>query len=252
MTSGTVICEINGISKRFQGVEALSDISVQIGTGTIHGIVGPNGAGKTTLLNIVTGYLRADAGTVTLDGNDITRLPPNRRVPLGVVRTFQNIRLFSGLTVRQNVLLGQYHRARSGFTALWPMRTRSERALESEADEYLELFGLTEYADRRAGQLPYGLQKQLEMARALVAHPRLLLLDEPAAGMTETDRLAFVPRIMALRDRGMTVLVVEHDMNVITKSCDIVTVLNFGRKLAEGPPVETLATDEVRTAYVGA
>lgn len=242
---------VEGLGKRFEGVVALSDVTIRVPAGTIHGVVGPNGAGKTTLLNAVTGYVRADGGRVTLEGRDITRLPPSRRVPLGLVRTFQNIRLFGGLTVLQNVLIGQHHRARSGFASLWPVPTTRDRALHDEAAACIERFGLGEYARRRAGELPYGLQKQLEMARAMMARPRVLLLDEPAAGMTEADRVAFVPHLHQLRDEGMTVVVVEHDMNLITKSCNTVTVLNFGRVLAEGPPSEALTSDEVRAAYVG-
>jgi branched-chain amino acid transport system ATP-binding protein len=242
---------VEGLGKRFDGVVALADVTVRVPAGTIHGVVGPNGAGKTTLLNAVTGYIRPDGGRVMLEGREITRMPPSRRVPLGLVRTFQNIRLFGGLTVMQNVLVGQHHRARSGFASLWPVPNARDRALTEEAAACVERFGLGEYAQRRAGELPYGLQKQLEMARAMMAKPKVLLLDEPAAGMTESDRVAFVPHLQRLRDDGMTVVVVEHDMNLITRSCDTVTVLNFGRVLAEGPPYEALARDEVRTAYVG-
>jgi ABC-type branched-subunit amino acid transport system ATPase component len=242
---------IDGMSKRFDGVVALSDVSLRVPRGTIHGVVGPNGAGKTTLLNAVTGYVRPDHGRVALDGRDVTNMAPSRRVPLGLVRTFQNIRLFGGLSVRQNVLIGQHHRARSGFASLWPVPTAGDRALGEEATACIERFGLAEYADRLAGELPYGLQKRLEMARAMMAKPTVLLLDEPAAGMTESDRADFVPHLRGLRDDGMTVVVVEHDMNLITKSCDVVTVLNFGRVLAEGPPLEALSREEVRTAYVG-
>jgi len=242
---------IEGVSKRFQGVEALSDISVQVRTGTVHGIVGPNGAGKTTLLNVVTGYVRPDQGRIVLGGLDVTKKSPSRRVPLGLVRTFQNIRLFGGLSVMQNVLIGQHHRASSGFASLWPLPTSSDRTLFAEATACIQQFGLAEYADRHAGELPYGLQKQLEMARAMMAKPTVLLLDEPAAGMTEFDRAAFVPYLHQLRDTGITVVVVEHDMNLITKSCDVVTVLNFGRLLAEGPPSEVLSSEAVRIAYVG-
>ncbi|WP_162941859.1 ABC transporter ATP-binding protein [Desertimonas flava] len=242
---------IDGVGKRFQGVEALADVTIAVADGAVHGIVGPNGAGKTTLLNVVTGYVRADAGRVLVHSVDVTGWSPNRRVPLGLVRTFQNIRLFGGLTVHQNVLIGQHSRATSGFASMWPFPTAKERALRAEADDCIERLGLGDYRDRLAGEMPYGLQKQLELARALMAHPRVLLLDEPAAGMTEADREEFVPRILALRDTGVTIVIVEHDMNVITKSCDVVTVLNFGRLLAEGPPAETLASDDVRTAYVG-
>jgi ABC-type branched-subunit amino acid transport system ATPase component len=243
--------EVVGVGKRFQGVEALAQVSITVRAGSVHGIVGPNGAGKTTLLNVVTGYVRAEHGRVLLDGIDITRWSPNRRVPRGLVRTFQNIRLFDGLTVRQNVLIGQHHRAVSGFASLWPFATAGERSLRAEADECLERLGLAGYRDRRAGELPYGLQKQLELARALMARPRILLLDEPAAGMTEDDREAFVPRLMELRSSGVTIVIVEHDMNVISKSCDTITVLNFGRLLAEGSPATTLASADVKAAYVG-
>jgi branched-chain amino acid transport system ATP-binding protein len=246
-----VIVRASGVTKRFAGVEALSGIDWEVTRGSIHGIVGPNGAGKTTLLNVVSGFVTATEGRIELDGRDITRLPAHRRVPLGIVRTFQNIRLYGGLTVQENIRLGQHRHARSGITSIWPLRTAGERALRAEADRYLELFDLTPYRGRRAAEIPYGSQKQLEMARALAARPRVLLLDEPAAGMTAEDRTALVPRIRHLRDDGLTVVVIEHDMEVISKVCDTVTVLNFGRKLVEGTPAEALASPEVRTAYLG-
>ena len=239
------------VSKRFLGVTALSDVTVEVRRGSIHGVVGPNGAGKSTLLNIMSGFVSPSGGTVELDGRDVTRLSPNRRVPLGLTRTFQNLRLFGGLTVRQNVLLGQHAHARTGFASLWPLRTSGERALQAEADHALELLGLSELSRRRASSLPYGLQKQLEIARAVAAKPRLLLMDEPAAGMSASERRHLVPRIRALRDEGVTVVVVEHDMEVISRVCDTVTVLNFGRVLVEGTPEVALDSDEVRTAYLG-
>ncbi len=246
-----MIVRASGVTKRFAGVEALSGIDWEVTRGSIHGIVGPNGAGKTTLLNVVSGFVTATEGRIELDGRDITRLAAHRRVPLGIVRTFQNIRLYGGLTVQENIRLGQHRHARSGITSIWPLRTAGERALRAEADRYLELFDLTPYRGRRAAEIPYGSQKQLEMARALAARPRVLLLDEPAAGMTAEDRTALVPRIRQLRDDGLTVVVIEHDMEVISKVCDTVTVLNFGRKLVEGTPAEALASPEVRTAYLG-
>ncbi|WP_133901677.1 ABC transporter ATP-binding protein [Actinophytocola oryzae] len=245
------LLKVSGICKRFQGVEALGDIDIELAEGTIHGVVGPNGAGKTTLLNVISGYVAPNSGSVTLGDREITKLTPQQRVPLGVVRTFQNIRLFGGLSVVDNLLIGQHSRAHTGFFSLWPLRTGSEKRLRAEAREALELFDLLPYRKRRAAELPYGLQKQLEMARALAARPRVLLLDEPAAGMTTDGRAALVPRIRELRDRGMSVIVVEHDMDVIAKVCDHVTVLNFGRKLIDGAPAEVLASDEVRTAYLG-
>lgn len=240
-----------GITKRFQGVTALSEVDLEVQRGTIHGVVGPNGAGKTTLLNIMSGFLPPSEGRVELDGRDVTGLTPQKRVPLGLTRTFQNLRLFGGLTVRENVLLGQHSRARTGFASMWPIRTAADKELHAEVDHALELFGLQDYAKRRAASLPYGLQKQLEIARAISARPRLLLMDEPAAGMTAQERRELVPRIRQLRDEGLTVVVVEHDMDVISKVCDTVTVLNFGKKLIEGTPREALASNEVRTAYLG-
>ena len=242
---------VRGVSKHFQGVEALGDVDVTLHQGALHGIVGPNGAGKTTLLNVISGYVRPERGSVVLDGRDITRFTPQRRVPLGVVRTFQHIRLYGGLTVLENVLLGQHTRARTGFRSLWPLRTGRERALRVEAEQALELFDLQSFRKRRAAELPYGLQKQLEMARALAARPRVLLLDEPAAGMPAEHREALVERIRTLRDEGLLIVVVEHDMDVISKVCDHVTVLNFGRLLVDGPPAQVLTSDAVRTAYLG-
>jgi len=239
------------ITKRFQGLTALDGVTLEVDRGSIHGVVGPNGAGKTTLLNVMSGFLPPTEGIVELDGRNITRLTPQKRVPLGLTRTFQNLRLFGGLTVRENVLLGQHSRARTGFLSLWPLRTSTDKALDADADHALEIFGLTDYLKRRAGTLPYGLQKQLEIARAVAAKPRLLLMDEPAAGMSAGERVELVPRIRALRDEGITVVIVEHDMDVIATVCDCVTVLNFGRKLIEGTPEHVLGSDQVRTAYLG-
>ena len=231
------LLRVTGVAKRFQGVEALAEIDLAVDEGTVHGVVGPNGAGKTTLLNVCPATSAPDAGRIELDGRDITRLTPQQRVPLGVVRTFQNIRLYGGLTVLENVLLGQHTRAPTGLRSLWPFPTPRERELRAEADAALELFELMPYRKRRAAELPYGLQKQLEMARALAARPRVLLLDEPAAGMTGDGRArARRPDPGAARRRGITIVVVEHDMDVIAKVCDHVTVLNFGRTLIDGPP----------------
>jgi len=239
------------VTKRFDGLTALAEVTLEVERGSIHGVVGPNGAGKTTLLNVMSGFLPPTEGTVELNGRDVTRLTPQKRVPLGLTRTFQNLRLFGGLNVRENVLLGQHSRGRTGFLSLWPFPTAGDRELDQEADHALGIFGLTEYRKRRAATLPYGLQKQVEIARAISAKPKLLLMDEPAAGMTGQERVELVPRIRALRDEGITVVIVEHDMDVIASVCDVVTVLNFGRVLIEGSPAEALASDEVRTAYLG-
>jgi branched-chain amino acid transport system ATP-binding protein len=245
------LLEVSGISKNFGNVQALADIDVTLHEGTIHGIVGPNGAGKTTLLSVMSGYLLPNTGTVRLRGRDITRLTPQRRVPLGVVRTFQNIRLFGGLSVLENVMIGQHTHARTGVSSLLPFRTAADKKLLAEARASLDLFDLAGYGNRPVSQLPYGVQKQLEMARAMATRPKVLLLDEPAAGMTTEGRRQLSTRIRAMRDEGVSVIIVEHDMDVIAKVCDEVTVLNFGRRLLHGEPLEVLASPEVRTAYLG-
>ena len=239
------------ITKDFQGVTALADVDVRLDRGSVHGIVGPNGAGKTTLLNVLSGFVRPTSGRVEIEGRDVTRLTPQRRVPLGMMRTFQNIRLFGGLTVLENVLVGQHTHSRTGFTSLVPVRGRRERELRQDAEHALEVFELTQYRTRRAASLPYGVQKQVEMARALAARPKAMLLDEPAAGMTAEGRQVLVGRINQMRDEGLSIFVVEHDMDIIAKVCDVVTVLNFGTKLLDGTPDVVLSSDLVRAAYLG-
>jgi branched-chain amino acid transport system ATP-binding protein len=245
------IMQVTDLTRTFGNVHALSEVDLTVEEGTIHGIVGPNGAGKTTILSVMSGYLLPTQGRVLLGGRDITRLTPQQRVPLGVVRTFQNIRLFGGLTVLENVMVGQHAHARTGLTSLLPVRTAADKTLLAEAKASLELFGLREYVSRRVSELPYGLQKQLEMARAMATKPRVLLLDEPAAGMTSEARVDLTEHIRQVRKEGVTVVVVEHDMDVIARACDTVTVLNFGRKIMEGRPGDVLSSPEVRTAYLG-
>jgi branched-chain amino acid transport system ATP-binding protein len=239
------------ITKDFQGVAALDDVDVRLDRGSVHGIVGPNGAGKTTLLNVLSGFVRPTSGRVEIEGRDVTGLSPQRRVPLGVMRTFQNIRLFGGLTVLENVLVGQHTHSRTGFSSLVPVRGRRERELRKDAEHALEVFELTAYRKRRAASLPYGVQKQVEMARAMAARPKAMLLDEPAAGMTAEGRQVLVGRINQMRDEGLSIFVVEHDMDIIAKVCDVVTVLNFGTKLLDGTPDVVLSSDQVRAAYLG-
>ena len=239
------------ITKDFQGVTALADVDVRLDRGSVHGIVGPNGAGKTTLLNVLSGFVRPTSGRVEIEGRDVTRLSPQRRVPLGMMRTFQNIRLFGGLTVLENVLVGQHTHSRTGFTSLVPVRGQRERELRKNAEHALEVFELTAYRKRRAASLPYGVQKQVEMARAMAARPKAMLLDEPAAGMTAEGRQVLVGRINQMRDEGLSIFVVEHDMDIIAKVCDVVTVLNFGTKLLDGTPDVVLSSDLVRAAYLG-
>lgn len=247
------ILELSHVTRRFGGVTAVSDVDLVVERGSVHAVVGPNGAGKTTLFNVVSGFVLPDEGSIRLDGEDITMLAPHRRVPLGVVRTFQNIRLFSGMSVRDNVLVGQHTHANARtWSILRPRPTANELRLRHAADEVIALLGLSEYADRPASGLPYGIRKRVELARALAARPKLLLLDEPTAGMNDDESADIIGRIAELRQRGMTVLLVEHDMKVVMRASDRVTVLDFGRVIADGTPGEIQKDPAVRTAYLGA
>lgn len=245
------VLRLRQVTRRFAGLIAVDAVDLEVFAGQVHGVIGPNGAGKTTLFNLISGFLLPDAGSVVLAGRDITRLPTHRRTALGIVRTFQNIRLFGGLTVTQNILVGQHHVAGTGLRSIWPMPTRLERSLRDKSAELLELFRLGDYQNRLARELPYGVQKRLEMARALASEPRVLMLDEPTAGMNEHESDEIIDEILAIRQRGVTVLLVEHDMNVVMETSDQISVLNFGKKIAEGEPEAVQADEAVRVAYLG-
>ncbi|CAN5605565.1 ABC transporter ATP-binding protein [soil metagenome] len=242
---------IDAVTKRFAGLAAVNGVTLEVASGQVHGVIGPNGAGKTTLFNLISGFLLPDEGAIWFHDRDIARMATHRRTALGIVRTFQNIRLFGGLTVHENVLVGQHPRARPGLRSIWPTPTAADRRLRARAEELLEVFRLTDYRDRRAADLPYGVAKRLELARALAAEPALLMLDEPTAGMNASESRVIAEEILAVRDRGVTVLLVEHDMNVVMECSDQVTVLNFGEKIAAGDPATIQAAPAVRLAYLG-
>ncbi len=249
------LLDCRGVAVWFGGVRALEDVDFSVARGAIAAIIGPNGAGKTTLLNAITGLVTARAGEMTLQGADISRLAPHKRGRAGVVRTFQNLEVFSNMTVLENVLTGRHRLVRYNFfdaLARTPRFRRQERIAREQAMAMLEFVGLADKADTPAGDLAFGGQRLLELARALAAEPLLLLLDEPAAGLNMKETRSLARLIRRVRDElGVTVALVEHDMGVVMDISDEITVLHFGRLLCKGTPADIQRNPEVVAAYLG-
>lgn len=248
------LLELSGLGKHFGGLAALSGVSLHIGRGEIYGLIGPNGAGKTTLFNVVTGLYQLDEGAFTFDGVTYACCKPHVLAQAGIARTFQNIRLFANMSALENIMVGRHVRTRTG---IWGALTRSavareeERAITQRARELLRYVGIERSPQTLAKHLSYGEQRRLEIARALATEPKLLALDEPAAGMNATETESLKSLLQSIRADGVTILLIEHDVKLIMGLCDRVAVLDYGKKIAEGVPEEVRRNPAVVAAYLG-
>lgn len=246
--------KVDGLTKYFGGVAAVKDVSFTVPNGTIYALIGPNGAGKTTVFNLITGVLAPDRGSITFEGRLLNGLRPSQIAAAGISRTFQNLQLFSGMTVLENVMTGAYLEGRVGFTRSMfrkPGISREDREIMAWARELMADVGLEEAASYAAAKLPFGRQRLVEIARALASRPKLVLLDEPAAGLNTVETKELVRFLNKLKASGLTMVLVEHDMETVMETADSILVLNFGEEICQGTPEEVQADPEVIRAYLG-
>jgi branched-chain amino acid transport system ATP-binding protein len=254
MRDAPALLSVEGVAKRFGGVSAVDGLTTEVATGSVHGLIGPNGAGKTTMINLITGLLHPTEGAIRFGGRELGTMAPQDIAPLGISRTYQNVRLFSGMTALEQVMTGCWLRRQTGLFSSFlglPASRRAWQATRTHALELLRRVGMAHRADELAETLSYGEQRRIEIARALGSNPKLLLLDEPTAGMNHQEAQAIGRLVHELRDAGLTVLMVEHNMGLVTEFCDSCTVMNFGRLLARGEPKACIADPAVQEAYFG-
>jgi branched-chain amino acid transport system ATP-binding protein len=248
------VLELKVVNKKFGGLHAVNDVSFRVEPGSIKAVIGPNGAGKTTLFNLITGNLPVSSGTITFEGQEIQNKKPHQAAGLGMARTFQNVKLFHGMTALECVMVGRHLRSRGGFInglLNLPWTWKEERAIRAASMDLLEMLQIADFAEVEATSLSFGQQRAVEMARALALEPRLLLLDEPAAGLNIYETAEIARLIRRVRDMGITVLLVEHDMSLVMDISDEIVVLCFGRKLAEDTPLNIQQNEEVIKIYLG-